>query len=310
MASPSTNKKSAKKKTRSKSKVSKHYPVQRNIRPEETTANAVVHVVRLDKLLANVNHRLYRQSRVYSVNVKIDADYTNYAEQTTNVYVLADTWMNHKAYNMAYQQFLESSKEERAQLGKTQTARWNDFRVDHGLPIGATNASETKAYQFNPTGGTVQGDKEFLDEGEYEMSEVTDAAGTSKTFRWNGTGSNTFNIIDEYDLTGNQQTTPDGATFTVAYDGLTDELDDAQMLHLSQDGNEPPYSRVSLPNACWVLAATLKSGGPETTKQSSGFINAPAGLVLLECTSATLDGVTCELKKGDYKGVHAPSYLE
>ena len=310
MAKQSATKKSSRKMTRSSKKVSKHYPVQRNIRPEEITAGAFVHVVRSDKLLSNVNHRLYRQSRVYCVKVGIEPDYTDYGQQQVNVYVLADTWMNHKAYNMAFQQFTENSKEESGQL-KGNVARWNDFRVDHGLPIGLANFSETKAYQFNPTGGTVQSDKEFVPEGEYKMSEVADVSGSTKTFKWTGAGtSNTFNIIDEYDLTGSTSAAPYVSSSAVAYDGLSDELDDEQMSHLSEDGNLPPYDNDDLENACWVLAATLKAGGPETTRMSTGFINAPCGLVLIEGNSDVMDGVTLEYKKGDYKGVHAPSYLE
>jgi len=309
MAKTSTTKKSTRKKTRSSKKVSKHYPVQRKIRPEEITAGCVAHVVRSDKLLSNVNHRLYRQSRVYALNVRIEPDYTSAAAQNVNVYVLADTWMNQKAYQMAKKQFDDNSKEEAAQLGSTQRARWNDFRVDHGLEVSVLNYSETKAYQFDPYSGPPNQDKAFLDEGEYEMTQVSDAAGSAKTFRWSGTSSSTFNIIDEYDLTGNAQRSPDTTTVTVAYDGLTDEVDDSQMLHLGQDGNEPPYGRISLPNACWVLAGTLSAGDPNTTRMSTGIIHAPCGLVILEATSVDMDGITLEYKAGDYKGVHAPSYL-
>jgi hypothetical protein len=310
MAKTSTTKKTAKKKTSSSKKVSKHYPVQRMIRPEEVTSGAVAHVIRSDKLLSNVNHRLYRQSRVYSVNVGISPDWDDGASQFVNVYVLSDTWMNQKAYQMAYKQFVENSKEELAQLGSSK-ARWNDFRVDHGLPIGALNFSETKAYQFEPDGGVPNDHKVFLDEGEYLMSEVTDNAGVKHSFKWTGAATTTtFNIIDEYDLTGNTSADPNVPLLEVAYDELSDEVDDNQMTHLSADGNLPPYSETDLPNACWVLAATLRAGGPETAKMNTGFINAPCGLIIIEGTSAVMDGVTLNYKAGDYKGVHAPSYLE
>ncbi len=313
MAKPSTTKKSTRKKTRISKRVSKHYPVQRNIRPEEITAGAIAHVVRSDKLLSNVNHRLYRQSRVYSVKVNIDPDYDDLSAQDVNVYVLSDTWMNQKAYQMAKKTFDDNSKEELAQL-KTSKARWNDFRVDHGLPLEIGTGlgfSETKAYQFEPDGGSPYTDKVFLDQGEYLMSEVTDVAGSLHAFRWTGAStSSTFNIIEQYDLTGNTNANPSTPQSQVAYDDLTDELDDNQMTHLSDDGNLPPYAENVLPNACWVLAATIKSGGPETTRMSTGFINAPCGLIILETNAAKLDGIILEYKKGDYKGVHAPSYLE
>jgi len=309
MAKPSTTKKSTRKKTRSSKKVSKHYPVQRKIRPEETTAGCVAHVVRSDKLLSNVNHRLYRQSRVYALNVRIDPDYTSAAPQNVNVYVLADTWMNQKAYQMAKKTFDENSKEELSQL-KTSKARWNDFRVDHGLEVSILNYSETKAYQFDPLSGPTNQDKAFIDEGEYLPSEVHDAAGNGNTFRWSGTGVGTWNIIDQYDLTGNTDASPSTTLATVAYDGLDDTLDDGQMEHLSDHGNLPPYAENALPNACWVLAGTLSSGDPNTTRMSTGIIHAPCGLVILEATAVDMDGISLEYKAGDYKGVHAPSYLE
>ena len=144
-------------------------------------------LIRTDKLLSNVNHRLYRQSRVYQCKVDIDADLGDGG--FVNVYALADTWYNMKAYQLAKKMFDENSAEERSQLGAA-AARWNDFRVDHGDTI----AQELEAIQFIGALGTR------FTAGEYLMSEVADAAGTTSTFRWVGSGANAFNIIDEYDL--------------------------------------------------------------------------------------------------------------
>jgi len=310
MPTKSGTKKTSKKKTRSSKKVSKHYPVQRIIRPWEITAGAVAHIVRGDKLLSNVNHRLYRQSRVYEMKVTIEPDFADAGVQSMNVYALADSWMNQKAYQMAYKTFVENSKEELEQLG-TSAARWNDFRVDHGLPIGATNFSETKAYQFEPNGLTPNQDKQFMDQGEYVLSEVANTLGTTQTFRWTGaSNASTYNIIDEYDLTGNTDASPSTPSEEVAYDGLTDEIDDNQMSHLSQHGNEPPYGKDALPNACWVLVGVISAGSPNTIRSSTGFFKAPCGMLLLEGLNPNIDGIEIEFKKGDYKGVSAPSYLE
>jgi hypothetical protein len=150
---------------------------------------------------------------------------------------------------------------------------------------------------------------------EYSMSEVADVAGTSSTFRWVGSGANTFNIIDQYDLTGNTDATPSNATTTVAYDGLTDELDDNQTEHLSNDGNGAPYHMNSLENQAWVLIGTLYIRGTGTNKLSTGYFNAPCGLIRLKTAGplnaqTITENISLELKAGDYKGVHAPSYLE
>lgn len=260
-------------------------------------------LIRTDKLLSNVNHRLYRQSRVYNVKVDIDADLPDGG--FVEVYALADTWYNHKAYNFAKQIFDENSKEELEQLG-TSKARWNDFRIDDGVGTDA----ELKALQYGT--GTVS--SLFLG-GEYHISEISSAAGNSNTMRWTGTGVGTWNIIDQYDMTGNTDATPSTPSTVVAYDGITDELDDAQMEHLSEEGNLPPYSENSLENSCWVRVAKLYVDPAGTSKLTTGYFDAPCGLIRLATGSGleanTLSEKVClSVKGGDYKGVHAPSYLE
>jgi len=293
----------AKKSSRSGSK--KHYPVQRKITmgvPLPSAADTNL-LIRTDKLMSNVNHRLYRQSRVYQCKVDIDPNLDD--GSFVEVYALADTWYNMKAYQLAKKMFDENSAEERTQLGAS-SARWNDFRVDHGDNI----QQELEAIQFTGSVGTR------FTGGEYLMSEVTDAAGTGSSFRWVGSGANTFNIIDEYDSTGNTDQTPTFPLVNVAYDGLTDEVDDNQMDHLSADGNLPPYDGNILENQAWVLVGTLfvvPSTG--ASKLSTGYFNAPCGLIRLKTggglhAGTVTENIHLEVKGGDYKGVHAPSYLE
>lgn len=262
-------------------------------------------LVRVDRELSRVNHRLYRQSRVPSCKISLDANVA--AGQGIDVYVLRDTWMNMKAYQLAKQEFDNNSEQELQQL-KTMTARWNDFRVDIGLSsyaeLDAVNEMESFASR-----------NKLFGVGEYAMSKVTDAAGTASTFRWIGTGVNTFNIIDEFDTTGNAPITPPNATIRAAYGELEDELDDSQASHLSQDGNAPPYEQSTIDNNVLVRVARLVNDGTGTSKLSTGFFNAPCGFIILEGvgggTSVTLDSaITLEVQAGDYKGVKAPSYLE
>jgi hypothetical protein len=259
-------------------------------------------LIRTDKLLSNVNHRLYRQSRVYNVKVDIDADLAD--GDFVKVYALADTWYNMKAYQFAKKTFDENSAQELEQLGADK-ARWNDFRVDHGDTI----QQELEAIQFIGSTGTR------FTGGEYVMSEVTDSAGTTQTFRWVGSAANTFNIIDEYDRTGDTAQSPTFAQASVAYDGLEDEMDDSQMDHLSGDGNLPPYDGRVLENQAWVLVATLFIRATGTNKLSTGYFNAPCGLIRIDTGGALnaqtiTENISMEVKAGDYKGVHAPSYLE
>jgi hypothetical protein len=285
----------------------KHYPVQRHIRLAEGASpqsNNATMLVRVDRELSRVNKRLYRQSRVPSCKITLDANVS--AGQGVDVYVLRDTWMNMKAYQLAKTMFDENSKQERLAMSKSIQARWNDFRVNMGL----TSFAELDAVIEGESTAT-----KMFGVGEYELTEVTDAAGTAHTFRWVGTGGNTFNIIDEYDRTGNTQTAPSSTATTMAYDSLEDELDGAQVDHLSSDGNMPPYARTTVENEVLVRVARLVNDGTGTSKLTTGFFNAPCGFIILEGvgggTSVTLDSaITLEVQSGDYKGVKAPSYLE
>jgi len=260
-------------------------------------------LIRTDKLLSNVNHRLYRQSRIYNVKIDIDADLADGGY--VDVYALADTWYNYKAYNFAKSIYDENSKEELKQLGSSR-ARWNDFRIDDG----AGTDAELQALQY---GAGVTSTR--FTAGEYFVSEISDAAGNSNTMRWTGTGAGTWNIIDEYDLTGNTDASPSTASTVVAYDGITDQLDDTQMEHLSDEGNLPPYHSTALENSCWVRVARLYVDAAGTSKLTSGYFDAPCGLVRLHVGSGLeanniSEKVCISVKNGDYKGVHAPSYLE
>lgn len=285
----------------------KHYPIQRKMRLSAALPSVATDAgVFVDRELSRVNHRLYRQSRYYQCKVDIDADLPN--GTVVNVYALADTWMNQKAYQFAHKVFLENSKQEREQLRSTASARWNDFRVGSGT---SATGPVLDATIYDPAGTATR-----ITAGEYLYSEVTDAAGTAQTFRWTGTGANTFNILDEYDNTGNTDAVPGqpvGAN--VAYDGLEDELDDNQMQHLSADGNSPPYDATNIENQCWYKVATLYVDADGGGKLSTGFFTAPCGFVTMTYggganQTVVNEKISLEVKAGDYKGVHAPSMLE
>lgn len=287
--------------------MAKHYPVQRHIKLAEGASpqsNNATMLVRVDRELSRVNHRLYRQSRVPSCKISIDADVG--AGEGVDVYVLRDTWMAHKAYQLAKKMFDENSKQERSQIAGGNLARWNDFRVN----IGLSSFAELDAV-IDGIGASTK----MFGVGEYLMSEVVDQAGTARTFRWLGTGGSTFNIMDEYDVTGRTTATPDAGTSTAAYQVLEDEIDGGMIDHLSNDGNLPPYHANQMENDALVRIGRLVNDGTGTSKLSTGFFNAPCGFIVLEgvggATSVTLDQkITLEVQAGDYKGVKAPSYLE
>lgn len=297
----------AKKSSRSGSK--KHYSVQRQYRLGFNLPSAVTQVHgALDRDLSRINHRLYRQSRYYEMKVDIDADLPD--GTIVQVYALQDSWMNQKAYQLAYDTFVENSKEEKEMLSTT-NARWNDFRVGTGFATGATTGNSIPA-GFNGPASTAS--PVLYTGGEYILSEITDAAGTAQTFRWTGAGANTWNIVDQYDLTGNTDATPTNAIASVAYDGVTDEIDDNQVEHLSADGDVPPYDRLTIENQVFMLVGTLHIDASGTSKLSTGYFCAPCGIYALQAVVGdgnTLNGkISITAKAGDYKGVHGSAMLE
>ena len=263
----------------------------------------------LDRDLSRINHRLYRQSRNYVMKVDIDSNLP--AGSVIDVYALQDTWMAQKAYKLAYEIFLETSKEEMEIM--TTQGRWYDFRVANGLTFDPTSSESYPTLYDLPDASSLAVYSGTID---YNYTEVADATGTANTFRWSGTGTNTFNIIDEYDRTGNTDSTPSNPSNEVAYDGLTDEVDDSQVSHLASDGDIPPYNRNVIENSVWVHVGQLHvdpSGA--RARLSTGYFTAPCGIYVLAMsgglTGTSANGkITVTAKGGDYKGVHATSMLE
>lgn len=285
-------KKSAKKKT-------SHYPVVLGTDVQELAATSQTKILRVDRELSKLNHRLYRMCRYY--NLKIDLEPSDSADSRVSVYVLRDDWALQKSVQMAYSQYLENTKEERAKLSKGQLARWADFRIADGL-TGPFDELASRMYGFTlgPTNFTA---------GEFELSKVVDAAGTTRTFTLGAGTATEYSILSEYDAAGNQQTTPD-STVTGGYNSLDDESDQANVVALQGDGNLPPYNQSGLAAALpWVRIAVLGNGAEGQQRLSTGNIVAPMGLVVFQGVT-TPNALSFSVKRGDYKGVHAPSMME
>ena len=283
----------------------KHYPVQRTTGLTWTggplPANLMVDG---PKVLSQTNHRLYRQSRYYEMSVTLDTDLPD--GSTVDVYALADTWMVQKAYQLAHSAWMESNSEEREMLNG-RVARWNDFRVQHGLVL---------------TGGIQDGfATNFLKRtlsatpfttGEVANAIVADQTGTQRGFTWGDGNPNFYSIIEEYDASGNTDTDPT-VPATGPYNGLLPNLDTVAADALQDRGNEPPYDANDIGQAIWIKVGTLHLGAGRQ-RTSTGFFTAPCGFVALVGAGAIIGDnqveISCEFKRGDYKGVHAPSMLE
>jgi len=282
----------------SKKSTKKHYPVVRSMPISSgPAANTLVDTA---KALSMANRRLYRFGRNYNVKVDIRND----TASQISVFALRDDWAVQKAYQVAFQQYLDNSAEERQKLTQNQLARWEDFRVEHGLTLAINQATPVL---HRPDGAAT-----VLTAGEFSDSNVVDAAGTTRTFTWGDGSSSKYGILTEYDKMGNAQNDPPVLEGDMAYNGIDSLNQDAMSDNLQSDGNAPPYDATGVNGLSpWVRVAVLgQTAGAQ--KLSSGFFTAPCGLVLLAGFSDTGTGfpVSIEVKSGDYKGVHAPSMIE
>jgi len=292
-----------------------YYPVQRKT-GLASASNGVHHVCDVGRILSRVNHRLYRQGKTYQV--KIDLDNRTMASGTPSgagqieVYALKDTWFTQKAWQLARATYLTATAGERAAMSSSKIARWEDFRVSSGV----SNAIDVNPYEY---ASDLSGNANT--HGEHATSQITLADGsTERSFTWGtpGGGSQEFGILVEYNKSGDTNKSPQDDANTgagdQAYAGSEDGVFEKQMDDLVNNGNHPPYNRASFSSSVWVKIATLDNSdaaGPGVagghSRMSTGFFNAPCGLVVLKTSVArTLAGeVSITAKAGDYKGVAA-----
>jgi hypothetical protein len=285
-----------------KSNKNKHYPVVRKF--EVAAATPVAGTTRLldsGKVLSQVNRRLYRYGRYYNLKIDLIQNTT----QTIEVFALRDDWAVQKAFQMAYQQYLENTSQERSKLSTDQIARWEDFRVSDGV-AGAVDDLSAALRDVNMASVRIGG-------GEFSLSNVVDAGNTKRTFTWNpAAGGSEYSILAEYEKSGRVDLNPATVEPDMAYADIDSMTNDATADDLKTDGNAPPYDANTVNESSpWVRVATL--GHTAGSQQlSTGFFTAPCGIVVLKGvanSAADLDMLVC-YKPGDYKGVHAPSMLE
>jgi hypothetical protein len=277
------------------------YPVQRKI-PLSSSADTGATVGQFDtgRVLSQVNHRLYRYGKRYTQ--KIDVDPSALSPGTTvDVWALMDTWAVQKAYEEAAVVFHRAYTDERENLTKDARARWFDFRVRSGITADDLYAVN----DANPTTGSTS----LIVAGEFIDSKVEDQAGATRTFSWAGaTTATTYSLIGEYDLAGNTSSSPTTTTGAGPYDDLEADASQVEMNALQTDGNLPPYDNNGLPSV-WMKVATLTVGAPGNQKTSTGYFDAPCGLVCVSVTGQTMfslkNSLHLTVQSGDYKGVRA-----
>ncbi len=278
-----------------------YYPTQRKIQLSVSGSPGTSDVTfDTGRILSQQNHRLYRYGKRYTQKIDVDPSGLN-PGTTIDVFALADTWMVQKAYEEAAIVFHRAYLDERENLTKGARARWFDFRIKPGI----TATSVYGTVDANP----VSASRALLVGGEFIDSKVEDAAGVTREFSWAGvTTAGEYSVMAEYNLAGMTSTSPTTPTGSGPYDDLEADASAVEMQALQQDGNVPPYSATTLPSV-WVKVATLTVGAAGNQKISTGYFDAPCGLVYMKTTGQTFDSmnenVSLTVQSGDYKGVRA-----
>lgn len=250
------------------------------------------------RLLSGYNHRLYRQHGNYRLKI----DLRQGADQTpVSIYTLANTWFVKRSIQTAKQMHDKAMEEERA-MGSQ--ARWYDFRIQPHDSAGAAwenlHPSAAATPQSTPS-AIVPG-------GEYQYSIVRDTSANDKVFSMFGsTTTSQWNIFTEYDNTANVSNDPASAITTGAYDELDGNVESANYVRLNDHGNEPPYSSTTHPSGLVLEHRQLfRTATNQVT--STGFIDAPLGLVWINVGSGQSPPISVEFAKGTYKGVRMEAY--
>lgn len=280
----------------------KHYPTQRTIRLiGENTLGTVNRRIEADRILSETNRRLYRQSKVYPMKIDIDLD-SPLAASGIKVYALNDTWDLHGAYKYAMKSYYNAMKEEMEMSGG-QIGRWHDFRIITGVD---SNLLVPLIHNQALSGSRV-------DVGEHSYTQIVDSAGTQRGFGLQAaTDAFNYSILSEWSNVDQVDDDPVTSSANTPYNQLTDEIDDANRDRLQSEGDEAPYNTTAITSP-WRRVATLKVGPAGEQKLSTGFFDAPLGMVILvggfaPSGSGQDNGIQVSFQHGDYKGVKAYPY--
>ena len=292
---------------KSTKKVKRYYPVQRMTRLRDlTAASAGMRLIEYDRLVSTMNRRQYRQSRVPSMKIDVDVG-TAHASAGIEVYALRNTWDLHGAYRMAMKQYYNAMKEELANApgGKT---RWMDFRVQVG--IGADLLVPVVHDEPSTPAGAFADVR--LDDGDFSYSSVYDSAGTQKTFVTGDTPTaSQYSIITEWSRSNKVQESPASVSTTLPYRDIQEDTDENNYDLVKAIGDQPPY-QASADTDVWHKVGVLRTGAAGEQKLTTGFFDAPLGIVVLVSSAFTdvvsTHPITVTFQAGDYKGIKAPAY--
>lgn len=260
-------------------------------------------IIETDRCLSLANRRLYRQHRSYRCSLSL----TNATDVQNNlpVYALANNWYVRKSLALAQEMFDYAVKEERAQVG---SSRWNDFRVKPDLLAAPGLLAETLLPVYLEYSGAVKV-IDYGTTGEYNYSEV-EVAGAPKIFSiGQGSGATKYNIFEEFDNMGpNPPESPLGA-IPGGYDLIDATFEKEEVEELLNKGNLPPYEAnlVGTIPQVWTRVGTLGVNGQGDARLSTGFFDAPLGLIwipgLIPVDTTVTPKLSLQVAAGEYKGV-------
>lgn len=266
-------------------------------------------------ILSRLNNRLYRYGKLYDIKLDLSAAAT--PGTVFSVYSLSNTWYVQKAFEEAMDNYDMAYADEVSNINKTNIARWRDFRIRYGSSAsygGAAGAIQAAYPVVHNVPNTPGAPGNGITSGQFADSVVEDSAGNTKRFTWGpASNSNQYNVMEEYDLAGNQERSPDIGTGDMPYETLLADSSTVEASALQTDGQDPPYGATAFPNV-WVKVGELTVGTAGQTKLSTGFFTAPCGLFVIESSGGNVSGdlgdnLTIEVKAGDYKGVRAHNMM-
>ena len=284
------------------------YPVLRKFTIDTGTSDGDVYVD-IGQCLSLINHRLYRQGKLYRVRVSITSPSSMQMFAVTS---LPDTWWARTAYNKVRDLWM-SRVAAKKKLEPKSVARWNDFKVAYDATHRTNFTSAKKPLLVTDATGTQAAMASSNEE--WNLSELLDKDGDDNTFRMlsTSTTSNVVNIIQAYSNLDNifspdPSETGSGSNIYAQFD-RGNAGDDSDM---DDQGDYPPYHETDFPqlevHQGQLLAITIDGGDGHggVTRFNTGYFDAPLGL--LRIYSGADAELTIEVQEGDYKGVKAPDW--
>ena len=263
--------------------------------------------VDIGQCLSMINHRLYRQGRMYKVRVSITSPI---AVAGAAVTTLPDSWWARRAYNKMRGIWMSKVEARKKILGGTSVGRWNDFKIGydntHRAAFGSAKLPEEVTDATGSQNALTAGNSQW------ELSVLNDNEGTATSFCMLGTSttSGVLKLVKAYqDITNVFSPDPEetGSGVNVYADFYADHNlneDDS----FEDDGEYPPYHETDFPQL-EVLQGQLVCTDPSAAgiqRLSTGYFDAPLGL--LRIGAPTNNELTIEVQGGDYKGVNAPEW--